>query len=48
MGSHLWFGEQEATEMIEVVIEQADDTGRLRGILDAVRSNRVEDDFSAW
>lgn len=27
-------------------MEQADTDGRLRGILDAVRSHRVEDDFS--
>ena len=32
--------------MTEWTIELADADGRLRGILDAVRSNRVEDDFS--
>jgi hypothetical protein len=28
-------------------VEAADQTGRLRGILDAVRSHRIEDDFSS-
>lgn len=28
-------------------MESADQTGRLRGILDAVRSHRIEDDFSS-
>ena len=28
------------------MIEMADSRGRLRGLLDAVRSNRVEEDFS--
>jgi hypothetical protein len=46
MGSDLWCGEEEAAQVVAATVEQADAGGRLRGILDAVRSNRVEDDFS--
>lgn len=46
MGSDLWTGEQEAAEVVRWTVEEADADGRLRGIIDAVRSNRVEDDFS--
>ncbi|RXZ51931.1 sigma-70 family RNA polymerase sigma factor [Agromyces binzhouensis] len=46
-GGDIWEGEQEAAEIVERTVEAADGTGRLRGILDAVRSNRVEDDFSS-
>lgn len=46
MGSDIWRGEAEAAETVRQVVEEADSTGRLRAILDAVRSNRVEDDFS--
>lgn len=46
MGGDLWRGEDEAAETVASVVEAADSDGRLRGILDAVRSNRVEDDFS--
>jgi hypothetical protein len=47
MGGDLWRGEVDAATFVELTVEQADATGRLRGILDAVRSNRVADDFSA-
>lgn len=46
MGGDIWTGEDEAAEIVSQTIEAADVTGQLRGILDAVRSNRVEDDFS--
>jgi hypothetical protein len=45
-GGDLWRGEQEAGEMLAAVVHEADADGRLRGILDAVKSNRVVDDFS--
>jgi hypothetical protein len=45
-GGTLWDGEDWAAEVVEEVVEAADAGGRLRAILDAVRSNRVEDDFS--
>lgn len=45
-GGDLWRGEAEAAEVVQWTIDEADAEGRLRGILDAVRSNRVEDDFS--
>ena len=46
MGGDLWYGEAEAAEVVQLAVEHADTDGRLRGILEAVRSNRVEDDFS--
>lgn len=46
MGSELWCGEVQAADVLGWVVDEADADGRLRGILDAVRSNRVEDDFS--
>lgn len=46
VGSDLWEGEEEAALVLDDVIEAADGTGHLRGVLDAVKSHRVEDDFS--
>lgn len=46
-GGTLWQGEEQAAEVLAEVVERADATGNLRGILDAVRSNRVVDDFSS-
>jgi len=45
-GGTLWCGESWAAEVVEQVVEAADAGGRLRAIIDAMRSNRVEDDFS--
>lgn len=47
MGGQLWFGEDDARAAVVETVEAADRTGRLRGILEAVRSHRVEDDFSS-
>ncbi|MEU8075936.1 sigma-70 family RNA polymerase sigma factor [Catellatospora citrea] len=47
MGADLWHGQAEAADIVARTVEQADATGRLRDILDAVRSHRIEDDFSA-
>ncbi|GLZ30907.1 hypothetical protein Lesp02_30960 [Lentzea sp. NBRC 105346] len=47
MGGPVWFGEDDARDAVAETVEAADRTGRLRGILDAVRSHRVEDDFSS-
>jgi hypothetical protein len=46
MGGDLWRGEDEAAEAVALTVEHADATGKLRDILDAIRSNRVTDDFS--
>jgi len=46
-GGSIWCGEEEAREATEELIQVADENGRLRAILDAVRSNRVKDDFSS-
>jgi hypothetical protein len=47
MGGDLWRGEEDAAEALRELVERADAKGRLRGILEAVRSNRVEEDFSS-
>lgn len=47
MGGTVWMGEEDAAERVVETVEAADSTGHLRGILDAVRSHRVADDFSA-
>lgn len=47
MGGQVWFGEDDARDAVVETVEAADRTGRLRGILDAVRSHRIEDDFSS-
>lgn len=46
-GGAVWIGEDDAHEALVETVEAADRTGRLRGILDAVRSHRIEDDFSS-
>lgn len=46
MGGDIWRGEEEAADVLKAVVEKGDSTGRLRGILDAVRSHRIQDDFS--
>jgi len=43
----IWCGEREAAEALRRTVEAADADGRLRGILDAVRSHRCPDDFSS-
>jgi hypothetical protein len=45
-GGYLWCGEEEAGQALKELIEVADAHGKLRAIIEAVRSNRVKDDFS--
>lgn len=45
-GGQIWFGEDDARAAVFETIEAADRTGQLHSIVDAVRSNRVVDDFS--
>lgn len=47
MGGDVWRGEAEAAETLAWTVEEADASGHLREILEAVRSNRVQEDFSA-
>ncbi|MGH3608053.1 MAG: sigma-70 family RNA polymerase sigma factor [Pseudonocardiaceae bacterium] len=47
MGGDLWRGEDEAAKVVAWTVDEADRDGHLRAVLDAVRSNRVHDDFSA-
>ena len=46
MGGDLWRGEEEAAKAVDWVVEEADREGKLRAVLDAIRSHRVHDDFS--
>lgn len=46
-GIDVWSGEEEASEATYDLIDQADENGKLRALIDAIRSNRVEEDFSA-
>lgn len=45
-GGPLWIGEDEANDATAKMIELADSHGNLRAIIDAIKSNRIEDDFS--
>lgn len=45
-GGQVWFGEDDAADALTETIAAADKEGRLRALLDAVKSNRVADDFS--
>jgi hypothetical protein len=45
-GGEIWCGANGALEATREMIEMADERGDLRAILDAVRSHRIEDDFS--
>jgi hypothetical protein len=45
-GGPVWMGEDEAWSVTSEIISKADSRGHLRAIIDAVRSNRIEDDFS--
>jgi hypothetical protein len=46
MGGSIWQGEAEAHEAAEEMIQVADSSYQLRSLVDAIRSNRVEEDFS--
>ncbi|PUA37649.1 hypothetical protein C8Z91_20145 [Paenibacillus elgii] len=46
MGGEIWEGEEEAWEVLLEVVERADSLGRLRALIDAMKSNRVQEDFS--
>ncbi len=45
-GGDIWAGEEDAWEATQELIKIADHHGKLRAIIEAVQSNRVEDDFS--
>jgi len=45
-GMEVWTGEAEAANVTRDLIEMADARGQLRGLLDAIRCNRVAEDFS--
>jgi hypothetical protein len=46
-GGTIWEGEAEAWEFTQMMVEAADQGGRLRALIDAIESHRVEDDFTA-
>jgi hypothetical protein len=45
-GGEVWVGEDDAWEATKEMVEVADSDGKLRAMVDAIRSNRVEEDFS--
>lgn len=45
-GGQIWVGEEDAWNATKELVEVADRNGKLRGIIQAIRSNRVEEDFS--
>jgi hypothetical protein len=45
-GGVVWRGTDEAWEATREMVDAADRDGRLRGLVDAIRSHRVEEDFS--
>ena len=45
-GGPIWAGEKDSWDATKELVEVADRNGKLRGIIEAVRANRVEDDFS--
>lgn len=45
-GGIIWAGEKDSWDATKELVEVADRNGKLRGIIEAIRSNRVEDDFS--
>jgi hypothetical protein len=46
MGGTIWEGEDDAWKATQELINITDQKGNLRNIIDAVKSNRVQDDFS--
>jgi hypothetical protein len=46
MGGSVWMGEQDAIEATVEMIEMADRVGKLRDMFEAIRANRIDDDFS--
>jgi len=44
--STAWEGEEDAMTATAEMVEAADAGGRLRGLIEAIRSNRLQDDFS--
>jgi hypothetical protein len=45
-GGDIWCGEADAWQAAQELVAAADRQGKLRAIIDAVRSHRIEDDFS--
>lgn len=45
-GGDLWTGEDEALKVAKRMVEISDSDGKLRSIIDAINSNRIDDDFS--
>jgi len=45
-GGELWYGEEDAWDVTKKLVERADAAGRLRAIIEAIRSGRERDDFS--
>lgn len=46
-GGTIWSGEDDAWNVTKELVALADKKGKLREIIDAIRANRIEDDFSS-
>lgn len=47
MGGDIWCGEDDAWLATNEMVDVADRNGKLRSIIDAIKSHRIEDDFSS-
>ncbi|GKS12942.1 hypothetical protein YDYSY3_39420 [Paenibacillus chitinolyticus] len=45
-GGYVWKGEEESWEVLKEVVQRADSQGKLRSLIDSIKTNRVEEDFS--
>ncbi|MEQ8735980.1 MAG: hypothetical protein RIC29_13730 [Rhodospirillaceae bacterium] len=45
-GGSIWMGEDEASSVVKELVELADQNGQLRNLMECIKSNRVEEDFS--
>lgn len=45
-GGYIWLGEEDTWQVAKEIVEIADSKGKLRAVIDAIRLNRIEDDFS--
>jgi len=46
MGGTIWEGEDDAWSATQELVDKSDKDGNLRNIIDAIKSNRIQDDFS--
>jgi hypothetical protein len=47
VGTHAWYGKEEASQAFQEMVNLAEEQSGLGEIIDAIRSNQVEEDFSS-